>query len=80
VTQSVTQLPSVSEVYGERYDLTPWEAARLVLEAAGATSRGEYGELRLALPELVQGEPMLERDARAPACERGRGALQRASA
>jgi hypothetical protein len=80
VTQSVTQLPSVSEVYGERYDLTPWEAARLVLEAAGETYRGEYGELRLALPELVQGEPMLERDARAPACERGRGALQRASA
>jgi hypothetical protein len=73
-------LPCASEVYGERFDLTLWEAARLVLEAAGETYRGEYGELRLALPELVQGEPMLERDARAPACERGRGALQRASA
>jgi hypothetical protein len=39
-------LPCASEVYGERFDLTLWEAARLVLEAAGETYRGEYGELR----------------------------------
>jgi hypothetical protein len=56
----------VSEVYGERFDLTLWETARLVLEAGGEISRGEFGEPRLALPELVQREPMLERDARAP--------------
>ena len=66
MTQSVTQLHSVSEVYGERYDLTLWEAARLVLEAGGEISRGDFGEPRLALPELVQREPMLERDAGGP--------------
>jgi hypothetical protein len=57
----------LSDAYpGDRYAITLRDAARLVLDAAGTIERGDHGELRVLVPALLAGEPMLEKDARQP--------------
>jgi hypothetical protein len=57
----------LSDAYpGDRYSITLRDAARLVLDAGGAIERGDHGELRVLVPSLLTGDPMLERDARQP--------------
>lgn len=51
---------------GDRYQVTLAEAARRILDAGGSIERGEHGELRVLVPALLAGEPMLEKDARQP--------------
>jgi hypothetical protein len=56
----------LSDVYGERFSMTLRDAARRVLDSGGAIESGDHDELRVMIPALLTGEPMLEADAKRP--------------
>jgi hypothetical protein len=60
---------TMAQVYGDRFAISLRRAAELVLDAGGTIERDEWGGIRVSLPTLLVGEPLLEQDARKPLLE-----------